>query len=353
MASFTSTLGDLLGALSQSFRLSVYFPALVFVVLNAFTLEPYLNQTLFYKVVASSELLLAAALITLALGVAYALSVLNIPLTQLYEGYAYRDTWLGRRMTMLHFHRKELLEEKAQELNSQANLWEGKFQVLQDDVTRRGLVTRALWRAYGAYQNASSKRDRVNDELLRFYPADEKRILPTRLGNVFANFEDYPRQLYSMDSVLLWPRMVPALIQSKYGELIEREKMGFDFFLNISFLSFLFALSYSASNLYFTARLNMWVPMIAVLCGWLAYRFAIMAAQNFGVSVRVAFDLHRKALRETLGMQEPSSFEEETAQWRFLGQLLVEPDRLETWKKIFKYPLPKEDSAPDKGEAST
>lgn len=340
MASFTSTFGDLLGALSQSFRLSVYLPALAFVVLNAFTLQPYINQSAFYQAITSSELILISTLITIAIGAAYALSALNVPLTQLYEGYAYRDTWVGRGLAMLHYHRKVSLEQKAQEFERQANLRENDFQVLQDSFIQRGLVSRELWKAYAAYQNALNQHERASDELLRFYPTDEKRILPTRLGNVFANFEDYPRQLYGMESVLLWPRMVPALIQSKYGELIEREKMGFDFFLNMSFLSVLFAIAYSAINLHFSAHLNLLVPSATLLCSWLFYRFAIMAAQNFGVSVRVAFDLHRQALRETLKMHDPTSFDHEQQQWRFLAQILVGAEPLDAWKTIFKYAAP-------------
>lgn len=338
MAGLTATISDLLGALSQSFRLSVYLPALVFVSGIAFTLAPYINQTAFYKAVTSTEWVAVGVLITVALGLAYMLSVLNVPLTQLYEGYVYRESKVGQFLTMLQYHRKKSLEAKAVKFNQQFDSWVNKFEVLRESLAQGGLGALEVWEAYGEYLNASSKRDRLNDELMRFYPSDETKILPTRLGNVFASFEDYPRAMYGMESVLLWPRMVPALIQSKYGELIEREKMGFDFFLNSSFLLFLFTFAYTALNLYMSAHLFLLVPIAALTGGWLCYRFAIMAAQNFGVTVRVAFDLHRNALRQSLGMKEPYSFDDETEQWQFLAKLLVgEEPAAQSWKAIFNY----------------
>lgn len=336
MAGLTATLSDLLGALSQSFRLSVYLPALVFVSSIGLALEPYIRQTTFYKAITTAEWITVAVLITLSLLIAYALAVLNVPLTQLYEGYAFRDHFIGRLWTQLHYHRKKRIEQQSEVLSGQAAFQFSELKALEE-TGEIGQSTLAAWKTYAHYLESAAKSDRLNDELMRFYPQDQN-ILPTRLGNVFAKFEEYPRQLYGMESVLLWPRMGPLFVKSGYSEVIERQKMGFDFFINLSFLSLVFAVSFSSISLYFAAYLNLLVPIVALFCSWLFYRFAIMAAQSYGVAVRVAFDLHRSELRKSLGIKDPKSFEEETQQWQDLASFLLASKKLGGWTEIFEYP---------------
>ena len=65
------------------------------------------------------------------------------------------------------------------------------------------------------------------------FPSAYDGLSATSLGNSIAAFEDYPRIRYGIDSIALWPRLLPILRDEKYHEYVAQEKMTFDFLLNM------------------------------------------------------------------------------------------------------------------------
>jgi hypothetical protein len=349
MSGLAATFAGIVTGLSQSFRLSAFFPAAVFVIASLTLLGQYIGQSEIYKALTGSTFGELILVFSLCLGLGYGLSILNVTLTQLYEGYFFRHNLFGRILTAVNIYRRNWLKERLQQLHA------GSFRVTLVDLpldTSKNYIERRInnWARYDTYLKHHAERQAMKAELLNYFPQEPDAILPTKLGNVFAAFEDYPRKRYSMETVTLWPRMIPNLLKSGYANVVEQEKMGFDFFLNLSFLSALFAIEYSALSLYFTAKLVLVIPLLSLFMSWVFYRCAIRAALNYGVIVRVAFDLHKDALGESLGLETAPGLAEEKFTWRSYSNFVLEgnlPDR----QSIFVYPRPRSQNAaqqPDK-----
>lgn len=337
MSGLTATLADLLGALNQSFRLSAFFPSLIFTLANVLLAQQYLNETTLYKMASGSEAAIVLTIFTLALGVSYAISILNVPITQLYEGYAFRQTGLGYRLTENSIRRMQWINREIARLEQAADDSKKKFQNRQNEIELPYWQDTEYRTAYRDYLKASVNQIALFNEFIKYYPPEEELVLPTRLGNVYSSFETHSKNRYGIDGIALWPRLLPSLLvdPAKYAGVVERQKMGFDFFLNLSFLSLLLALEYCAISLYFSAYLAIVVPLVALALTWIFYRFAIMAALSFGTTVKVAFDLYRNTLRQSLGVVPPRHFDEEKEMWRQISDFLVQNDKSNLGADLF------------------
>ncbi len=338
MSGLTASFADLLTALSQSFRLSAFFPAAMFVLVSLSLVGQYLKGSDFYTELTGSTFGELIFVFSLSLALGYALSVLNGTLTQLYEGHFFRNSALGRILTLINVQRREWLFARSRQYKR--SILTVKLSDLPSDVShnrfKKGF---ANFIRQNQYLQANADRQATDTELTYYFPTQTDAILPTKLGNVFASFEDYPRNRYSMESVTLWPRMVPDLLKTGYANIIEQEKMGFDFFLNLSFLSGLFALEYLVLSLYFEAKLTIFVPLLCLIMAWVFYRFAIRAGINYGITVRVAFDLHKDMLRESLGLEPPVDLDNERLIWESYSRF-VYGYGLSRSQKTFVYPRP-------------
>ncbi len=354
MAGFTSIFADLLGALNQSFRLASFFPAMLFVLATSALAEQYLGDTALYRAIQSSFFGGVFLTVSLSLVVSYPLSILNVPLTQLYEGYTFRRYWLGRKLTVFNIRRKQWLEQEMQRLRQTAIDHRNAANRRKAELTASLVISpwddAVFRREHEARFQALADLSAVGEEFYTYFPLDEKYILPTRLGNVFASFEDYPRHRYQMEAVPLWPRLLPTLVKAGYYDIIERQKMGYDFFLNLSFLSMVFALVYFAARLYFDAHVALALPLASIGLAWIFYRLAILAAIGYGVNVRVAFDLYRSQFREAMGLTPPAKFEDERAIWKQFSDFVRTQSLSES---IFHYAKPvaksKQESGPGSG----
>ena len=67
------------------------------------------------------------------------------------------------------------------------------------------------------------------DGFLRQYPADERDIMPTRLGNVLRAAELRPLERYGLDGVICWSRLWLTLTESVRGAIDQsRESLDTD-----------------------------------------------------------------------------------------------------------------------------
>jgi hypothetical protein len=75
----------------------------------------------------------------------------------------------------------------------------------------------------------------------RHFPLLEKRVLPTRFGNINRAFEDYPESVYGVDAIVVWPRL-GAVVPSAFQSALTDARASVDCFLNVSALATLFGL---------------------------------------------------------------------------------------------------------------
>jgi hypothetical protein len=295
-----NALSEAIKALAQSLQVPTILPSIIFVLVNALFVLP--RDPL--KVDMSSPYVVTF-LITLVLAISYALYAFNFPIIRFLEGYKLRNTDISKGL------------QKRQE-----GKYLGLIQQIRDcnlTIARIGLVPeheRDTQKRISLMKLASLKR-RLDYE---FSPND---ILPSKLGNTIAAFEHYPRSRYGIDAVTLWPRMIPILKEQKYIEFVAQEKAVFDFLLNSGVIVL------ALGTEFFYLGLLRWdlllsmgaittiIPLLGVL-----YQGLIIAARQWGDTVRVAFDLYRDELHHKLGIAPDDTFEKEYERWIEVSQFL-------------------------------
>jgi len=180
-------------------------------------------------------------------------------------------------------------------------------------------------------------------EKLFMYPANKWRILPTRLGNIIASAEDYPQQLFGIDTVLLWPYIVPTLAENGYSKFVEREKAIFDLLLNTTVLVAVFGLEIGCLDA-LSNGLTWRLPIELTLIGGATYalcRLTTHGAMGWGLTIRAAFVLYRDKLREALGLVRPESYTQERKLWKRASEFYrgepAEAIAIEPSQRLFNY----------------
>src|SRR5207253_6830880 len=77
--------------------------------------------------------------------------------------------------------------------------------------TATDICTEIQRRRKGELQNRKRAGDLLAAERLRDYPPDERRLLPTRLGNVLRSMEDRAGPRYGFLTVTVWPHLFAVL----------------------------------------------------------------------------------------------------------------------------------------------
>lgn len=321
-------MSDLLSTISGQFTKAFIFgagiPAVIFVLVNVLLIMPALPPD-FWLVQRLEPLDIewrAVTAVFAAVVLGGLLSSLNIPLIRTYEGYTFNDSWLGARMRRSQQNELRTLEKKI----------EGLRQEQRAIMTERDSTTSPEDRSKAEERLAQvvSRLTRLwSDRRVRF-PDNEEFVVPTRLGNVIAAFECYPRIQYRIDSVALWPHLV-AVIEARYAAVIDDAKTSLDFFINSSFLCAVLAAECACVAI-FSARLasvQSSIPRWLVgagllgLLSWLCYECSIDSALGWGVHVKAAFDLYRQDLLKKLGYQQPATPAQEVDLWRGISQGVI------------------------------
>lgn len=161
----------------------------------------------------------------------------------------------------------------------------------------------------------SQARSRLGNE----FPERREILLPTRFGNVIRAFERYPRLIYGIEGIQMWPRL-QALIPADYAGLLDDAKTQLDFWVNLWFGFLLLALGAVGVLTYSRNWSVALVFAAAVLLAGLAAKVGQTAAGQWGMLVKGAFDLYRGELCKQLGLEMPRSIEIERQMWTRLSQ---------------------------------
>jgi hypothetical protein len=381
----TSILSSISGYFSKSLILGTFLPVVIFIVLAQFLFVPYLPPSL----VASLPLeglgqewkIVSVTFVAIVMsGLIYNL---NIPILRFYEGYPWRDSWIGTWWTNRHRGRfdaaqlrihamravlrtmdaaikKDPLE--AAFINEVIDSWKG-LSGKRETATAESQWLQA-WRAANADSEVNDTKTRwqKHDEELReefsiyrrsvqhAYPDDRSLILPTRLGNAIRSFEYYSHREYGIDSIEIWPRLV-AVIPTDYAVSIDDSKTTFDFMLNSSLLSMLLCILILVSGLVYPAPLIAlgnavyWILTVIALAllSHFFYRLSINRAHAWGLMIKSSFDLYRWELLKKLGYaKQPKDRLEEREVWGEISRQAIYGDRFDKSMSSYKEssPLP-------------
>ncbi len=350
MTVFVKTISELVALFLQSLRLSFILPAALFVTVNLTFILPRFKDTPFYSLVermpSSSFALLTGFAIML---VAYTLATMNLTIIRFFEGYPLLSLpivrLIGERLRLANYRRVLYLQNQIELYDRKAKGHRKRAEELSAEDRHEEAGREASNAIFcEAYRNA------LNNELIWLYPHHQIwRILPTRLGNVIAAAEEYPGHLFGIDSVTLWPFLVPILEDEKYASFVEREKAFLDFPLNLAALTLVFG----AETIYVDLLLregNGYLYLVKLLIISLVafsfYLISIQGALSWGFTIRTAFVLFRNKLRLRLGLVCPEGYYEERNLWRLASRFYRDHDPT-PGRFIFEY-IPDKDQ--EKGE---
>ncbi|MBB5496929.1 hypothetical protein [Paraburkholderia sp. MM5384-R2] len=237
------------------------------------------------------------------------LLVLNNWFYQVLEGYKWpfnREAWKrderNRRNRQL-----DLIERLRTELATENSAIERLKASKESLEHRKAESNRATVRAR-LYRN--------QERNARDFPRHENLVLPTAFGNTLRAFEGYSSEVYKVDSIFVWPRLL-AVIPKDYQAIIADARAPVDFLVGLVVLGTFTSiftlvraidiwLADGLSGNYLLADLFQNAAIAAAIAA-IAYRLAILEARSWGDVVKSAFDLYLPALAEKLGFVLPTS----------------------------------------------
>ncbi|HKR00376.1 MAG TPA: hypothetical protein VJT09_06870 [Pyrinomonadaceae bacterium] len=357
----TSLLSSISGFFSKTLILGTFLPVIVFITFGILFVVPLVPADLaILKPVAALDAQWQVLIITfVAILLSGLLYNLNIPLIRMYEGYPWRETWVGRLRSRHYRSRYDAFKSRQRGMRT---LLRAMGKAKEDAALVAAVIDRfktispapkcltfeergcsAIWETNAnaalnqwnhLYDLLDTEWNATSRELLKGFPDAESLVLPTKLGNVIRSFEHYPDREYDMDAVTLWPRLV-AKIDKDYAALVDDSKTSFDFMLNGSALSATLALIILLIGLLYGAPLAMagaliqWLVeiMIFTVLSFILYHQSISRAANWGEMVKGAFDLYRNDLLKLLGFeQKPKTKKAERALWKNISLQLIYGD---------------------------
>lgn len=337
MTGFITSLSELVALIFNSFRFPSLLPALAFSVANGLVIFPIVEKTIiaqtYFPTLKTDQVLVLALMTAL---VAYFLNALNLPIIRFFEGYPFVDSGIGLGNFFLKLHQDHFLDLRDRSIELE-KMSVHKFNEVNttDPIEIK-------------YQREWSQ---ILTKRAFHYPSNVGRVAPTRLGNVIASAEDQPYYLYKMDTVVLWPLLIPLLTKEGFSKFVQEEKGYFDFLLNSLVIVACLGLEiigietyqqvgeFISSGVY---QLMNWVriglEMIAfsIAC-WLLYQLSIQGAMGWGLSIRTAFHLYRHKLHQELKLKNYDDIYAERAVWERASDFYRGPKGQDDGYKLFEY----------------
>lgn len=310
-----NTIKDTVKALAQSLQVTTILPASLLAFVNLYLILPRMLPD--FDPTSPPVVTLT---VSLTLMFSYALYAFNFPLIRLLEGYKLKETDLSHWLLRREQQGFESLRGRIRALRKERALLENDlgFNPDEDDTGELSEEDAECWRSL------SDQLADLEYRLDRRYPSSTNRVLPTGLGNTIAAFEDYARTRYGMDTVALWPRLVPVLKELKYSDFVTQEKSVFDFLLNTFVAVIVLGVELVYVNLFLGHPVRSLVAGVAtLLTAYVLFNGIVVAARQWGTTVRVAFDLYRHNLSRRLGLLPAGSFEEEYRRWQEVSSFLL------------------------------
>lgn len=183
----------------------------------------------------------------------------------------------------------------------------------------------------------TAERIRVRRKIAR-YPRQVERVvplegggkdkdiplMPTALGNALRAAEHAGGERYGLDTLTSWPRIYP-LFSERFAAAQGASRDSMDAASTLC-VGFLVATGLGAGALWDEPKAY-WILVVTVFLSWWSYVGAVAAAVQYGMHIRVAYDLHRHDLLTAMHLPLPETLEEEYMRFRHLTKFLQADDR--------------------------
>jgi len=157
------------------------------------------------------------------------------------------------------------------------------------------------------------------------YPASDRQVAPTMLGNSIRRFETYAGDRYMMDSQLLWSNLTAAAPASAVNA-VESARTNVDFFVCLLYGSAVAAIAGGvASGLHGLTIRTSFAMGLGIASAVISYVLAVVAADEWDAAFRAVVDHGRVGVAAAFGMSIPDNFNEERLLWRTLNTLVRRP----------------------------
>lgn len=320
--------------IGRSYIVSSFLPAAFFVSIGYFLLQGFIPLGIVKQVLASGEIAKYQWLVIfiLVLWVAFYLYSANDVTVRIFEGYFIPERWYRKEETLVEqtkWEKKNLplytdwLQDKSRRDSSNIENEEGARQVFL-----------SLIKVLVEIANVNLRK-----------PLSIGFQMPTRLGNVLRSSEAYALERYFIVDTAIWPRLLPVLPPEIKKHLEEKNNL-FMFLLNSAFLAYSLSLCTAFFGLviphvgfprdffyigydFISAGSFIGLSFVWAIFGYLLYRVAVNAAEDFTMYIRASFDLYRVNLLRQLHWDPPATLEEEKYLWLEVSKLLIAGNRVE------------------------
>ncbi len=259
------TIKQTIKALIDALHFSYIIPAASLILgINYFVLPIFVDVEFSFE-----DQRVLTVIIGLSLFISYFLFTFNYYLIRLLEGYPWKETSFGQLLIEKHKYRRYNLIKKGRK-----------------------------------------------EAIEIFYPR-KNEILPTKFGNIIAASETYSDKRYGMDAIVLWPRILPILLNHKFNEFMAQKKTSMDLYMNMMYISIVLSsimvFSYVFAHQYSLAAYTMIIGVIAIS---FFYYTSIITAIGWGMTIRVTFDIFKEQLKSTLNIKKHRTLKEEQNNWK-------------------------------------
>ncbi len=293
----------LLKTVGRSLLVSSMIPAIAFVTVTMVIFAPHLPiDLLVWLKIDEPDFggVLAFVLVTSFIA-AYTLMILNWMLVRLYEGY-YLPLPVARRIAKRQIKRHNQLAHDVRDSKKQL-----------EGLKRDSDLYRRRWREYVERKG----------QLTAQFPDNVTDFLPSRLGNIYRAFEDYPFVRYGMHGVFFWPRLA-KVIPADYAAKLEELNNAVAFLLASSLISVLIGVEVIIALISMeTLDLRVFIPLACFVLSRFFYHAATSTALTYGHYVRTCYDLFRLDLLAALRIEPPANPDDEKELWRRVHEFLV------------------------------
>jgi hypothetical protein len=323
--------------IGRSYIVSAFLPAAFFVSIGYFLFQGFIPLGVVKQIISSEDVSKYQWVVVfiLVLWVAFYLYSANDVTVRLFEGYFIPEQFYRQKET------KEAQEGWEKENLPIYTKWKNDREKMDDNVVFTDaniqLNLETVFKALAEVANVNIKK-----------PLNISHQMPTRLGNVLRSSETYAFERYFIIDTAIWPRLLPVLPAEITKHLEEKNNL-FMFLLNssflscaLSFLSFIFGslgLILPANTLpkdffyigyqFIPAWSYLAFSIILLGFGYLLYRVAVNAAEDFSMYIRSSFDLYRTNLLRQLNWELPETLEKEKSLWLEVCKLLIGGNRFE------------------------
>lgn len=166
------------------------------------------------------------------------------------------------------------------------------------------------------------------------FPPKKEDILPTLFGNAIRSFEKYSEEVYGIDAIVMWPRIL-AVVPENFQRHINDAKSIVDFGVNCFYM----LLSTIFACCYYTIETKNWkggfLFIIVILSSkTLAYKLSVSSAIQWGYTVKAVFDLYRHDLLNKIGIYRNFNLEKQRKVWEKLNKIFLYHGDIKTIEEI-------------------